>query len=168
MKKAIRVLEVLYETILVIMTAIIVLLGVYQVVGRNLSFIDTSWTEEAMRYIYVGIIMLGLGCVAKEESFTTITVVSDIVNRHSKIGGMILYCLKNFAQILCFVLIFWFGLQLALSAGNRVAATTRVTFDIIYAPIPIGSFLGALYSILKMVERFRIGKKNAERGEIHE
>ena len=167
MKKAIHILETAYHTILVVMTAVIVLLGIYQVVGRNLSFIDTSWTEEAMRYIYVGIIMLGLGCVTRDESFTTITVISDFVNRHSKIGGTLLYALKNLAQIICFALMFWFGMKLALSAGNRVAATTRIPFNIIYAPIPIGAFLALLFSILKVVDRFLPGKKIKEGDAIH-
>jgi len=167
MKKAIRYVELAYNTVLVLMTAVIILLGIYQVVGRQISFMDTSWTEEAMRYIYVGIIMLGLACVTKDESFTTITVISDAVGSRSKAGGMLLYLFKNLAQIVCFALLFWYGLKLDLSAGNRVAATTRVPFNIIYAPIPIGSFLALVFSVLKMVEKL-LPKQPDSEVESHE
>jgi len=159
MKKTLQVLEKAYNAVLVIMTAIIVLLGMYQVVGRNLSFVDTSWTEEAMRYIYVGIIMLGLGCVAKAESFTSITIISDLLDRKVPVAGRILAAFKCVVQVVCFGILFWYGLQLMMSAGNRVAATTRVTFDIIYAPIPIGAFLALIFSVLQLINIFLKGGK---------
>ena len=92
MKKTLHILETIYRIILVILTALIVIIGIYQVIGRFFVFLHlpTSWTEESMRYIYVGIIMLGLATVTRAEAFTTITVLPDIINRHSRVGGVIL------------------------------------------------------------------------------
>ena len=117
-----------------------------------------------MRYIYVGIIMLGLACVTRQESFTSVTSISDLITRHSKIGGEILYVFQSLVHIACFALLFWFGLKLDLSAGNRVAATTRIPFNIIYAPIPIGAFLATVIRIVQMVEHFTAQNKKELQG----
>ena len=89
MKKAICTLERAYHAVLVVMTALIVLVGIYQVIGRFFVFLHlpTSWTEESMRYTYIGIIMLGLATVTRAEAFTTITVLSDAIEKRSRIGG---------------------------------------------------------------------------------
>lgn len=166
MKKAISILTTIYRVFLVILTAIIVILGIYQVLGRYLQFLhwSTSWTEEAMRYIYVGIIMLGLACVTRDGSFTTITVLSDFVQKKTRIGGAVLYVFQNLVQIACFAMLFYLGLKLALSAGNRVSATTLIPFNIIYAPIPIGSFLAMAFTALRMIEPLLHRKSNVEGG----
>lgn len=166
MKKALDILTKIYRTIIVVLAVIIVLLCAYEVVGRHLFFLglNTSWTEEAMRYIYVGIIMLGLACVTRQESFTSVTSISDLITRHSKIGGEILYVFQSLVHIACFALLFWFGLKLDLSAGNRVAATTRIPFNIIYAPIPIGAFLATVIRIVQMAEHFTAQNKKELQG----
>lgn len=160
MKKAISALEKAYRTVLVIMTALIVLVGIYQVIGRFFVFLHlpTSWTEESMRYMYIGIIMLGLATVTRAEAFTTITVLSDAIEKRSRTGGIILYWFQSLMQVICFGLMFYYGLQLMLSAGNRVSAVIRMPFNIIYAPIPIGSFLATVISILKLIQN-PTGKK---------
>lgn len=167
MKKAISILETIYRVVLVLLTAIIVILGIYQVLGRYLQFLhwSTSWTEEAMRYIYVGIIMLGLACVTRDGSFTTITVLSDFVHRKTKVGGLILYVFQNLVQVLCFAMLFYLGLKLTISAGNRVSATTLIPFSIIYAPIPVGSFLAMVFTALRMIDPLLHKKQGAEGGE---
>ena len=167
MKKVIDICTKVYRTILVIMTGVIVVLGVYQVVGRNIAALglNTSWTEEAMRYIYLGIIMLGLATVTRDEAFTTITILSDAIKKRSKIGSEILYVFQNLASIVCFGLLFYYGLKLDLSAGNRVSATMLIPFSLIYAPIPIGSFLATIIQILKTIEHFITKKDVVEGGE---
>lgn len=166
-KKTISALERIYHAVLVVMTAIIVLVGIYQVIGRFFVSLrlPTSWTEESMRYIYIGIIMLGLATVTQAESFTTITVLSDTIEKHSRIGGIILYWFQGLMQVICFGMMFYYGLQLMLSAGNRVSAVVRMPFNIIYAPIPIGSFLSTVISVLKLVQNPTGNKVSAEGGD---
>lgn len=153
-KRTISVLEQIYRAVLVIMTALIVIVGIYQVIGRFFVFLhlSTSWTEESMRYIYIGIIMLGLATVTRADAFTTITVLSDAIEKRSRVGGMILYWFQSLMQIICFGMMFYYGLLLMASAGNRVSAVMRLPFNIIYAPIPIGSFLSTVISILKLIQ----------------
>lgn len=165
-KKIISLLERIYHAVLVFMTATIVLVGIYQVIGRFFVFLHlpTSWTEESLRYIYIGIIMLGLATVTQAEAFTTITILSDAIERHSKVGAIILYWFQCLMQIICFGMMFYYGLQLMASAGNRVSAVVRMPFNIIYAPIPIGAFLSTVISILKLVQNPKGRKTLAEGG----
>lgn len=165
-KKIISLLERIYHAVLVFMTATIVLVGIYQVIGRFFVFLHlpTSWTEESMRYIYIGIIMLGLATVTQAEAFTTITILSDVIERHSRVGTIILYWFQCLIQIICFGMMFYYGLQLMSSAGNRVSAVVRMPFNIIYAPIPVGSFLSTVISILKLVQNPTGRKTLAEEG----
>ena len=164
-KKMISLLERIYHAVLVFMAATIVLVGIYQVIGRFfvVLHLPTSWTEESMRYIYIGIIMLGLATVTRAEAFTTITVLSDVIERHSRAGAIILYWFQSLMQIICFGMMFYYGLKLMASAGNRVSAVVRMPFNIIYAPIPIGAFLSTVISILKLVQNPG-GRKHLRRG----
>lgn len=166
MDRALNILTKIYHTIIVVCATIIVLLCAYEVLGRKFYSLglDTSWSEEAMRYIYVGIIMLGLAPVTKNESFTAVTSISEIIKRKFKIGGEVLYIFQSIVHIACFALLFWFGLKLDISAGNRVAATTRVPFNIIYAPIPIGALLATVIRIVQVIFHFKKPKDNYSAG----
>ena len=70
---------------------------------------------------------------------------------------------QNLMQIICFGMMFYYGLRLMISAGNRVSAVIRMPFNIIYAPIPIGSFFATVISILKLIQN-PTGKKISSEG----
>jgi TRAP-type C4-dicarboxylate transport system permease small subunit len=156
MRKLLRSLERGYNHILVVLSVIITLLAIYQVLARYGLRWDITWTEETMRYINVSIVMLGIGVVSKTGSFITITVLYDLINRKSKIGGRILLVFQNSVKVVFFALMFYFGVKLTLQAINIMTPTTRITFSIVYLPLPIGGLLGLADAFLKLITSFRV------------
>jgi TRAP-type C4-dicarboxylate transport system permease small subunit len=153
--------------LLVSMTAIVTVLGIYQIFGRYFIFLrlPISWTEEAMRYIYVAIIMLGISAVYKSNSFATITIFSDFIAKKSKKGLMILNVFQNAVQVVFYGLMFYYGIFLVLRGAGQTAATTGVSFGIIYLPVPIGGFLGFMHALQKLFTGFKTNNDMGERSK---
>ena len=145
-------LEKMYQLFLVSITAIVTLLGIYQVLGRYLLFLNLpiTWTEETMRYLHVAIVMLGTAAVSKSEGYTSITIFSDFIKRKYKNGYKILRLFHNTVQLFFFSCLFYYGLQLTLKAVKQITPTTRISFAFVYACIPIGGLMGALFALVKI------------------
>ncbi|GHS99131.1 C4-dicarboxylate ABC transporter substrate-binding protein [Synergistales bacterium] len=163
MKWLLQTLEKAYKFFLVTLTSIVILLGIYQVVGRYLVFLrlPISWTEEAMRYLHAAIIMLGVSAVSKADSFTTITLFSDIITRKSRIGGKTLRIASIVVQAVFFTLLLYYGALLAIRSAAQMTPTTKVSFGLVYLPIPIGGLMGLIHSLCKLCGEFISDDANA-------
>ncbi|HCL80492.1 MAG TPA: hypothetical protein DIC53_11075 [Synergistaceae bacterium] len=143
--------EKFYNIFLVSLTLIVTILGMYQVLARYLLGWSISWTEETMRYLHVAIIMLGIAAVSKSKAFTTISILTDYSDRYPIIGKL-LRLFQNLIQIIFFALIFYYGAKLSRQAVKQLASTTRISFAIVYLPLPIGGLMGLFYAIKGFVE----------------
>jgi TRAP-type C4-dicarboxylate transport system permease small subunit len=141
-----------YSHILVIASAVLVILAVYQVAARYFLGLGITWTEEIMRFIFVAIIMLCIGSLTKSEGFATIRVFADFIDSKSKIGSIILKLFQHLMQISFYILLTYYGTKLCLQATTKLSTVTRIPFFIVYLPIPIGGFMGVVNSIHHLIK----------------
>jgi TRAP-type C4-dicarboxylate transport system permease small subunit len=154
MEKIINKLNQAYILLLIIMAVIVMMLGIYQVLGRYILGLPIYWTEESIRYLHNSIVFCGIGFVAQSEAFTTITLVSDIIAKKSKVGVKIQKIAHRLLQLIFFLLLLYWGGRLTLHAAkqHQVSAAAKFPFSIIYAALPLGGLLGATDAVLKMKE----------------
>ena len=150
-KALIEIFSKVYSHIIVLASTTLVIFAVYQVTARYVFGVGITWTEETMRYIYVGIIMLSIGALTKHGGFATITVFSEFVNSKSKIWGCILRLFQYFAQISFYVLLVYYGTRLCLQATTKLTTVTRIPFIIVYLPIPIGGLMGLINCVQQLI-----------------
>ncbi|MGI6066821.1 MAG: TRAP transporter small permease [Bacillota bacterium] len=152
-----------YSHTLVIASAILVILAVYQVAARYFLGLGITWTEEIMRFIYVAIIMICIGTLTKSEGFATIRVFADFIDSKSKIGSIILKLFRHLIQITFYILLTYYGTKLCLQATTKLSTVTRIPFFIVYLPIPLGAFMGVVNSIQHLIEDIllHLNKKGA-------
>ena len=133
-------------------------MAVYQIIGRYFSFLNLSisWTEEALRFIFVAIIMFGIASVVNEGSLTKIDAIVRLVSAKSRIGGVLMIWFRYFMQIICFAMITYFSFHLAVDNSYRIATLTHVSYGLVYAPMPIGMFISMIISFLKLIQSIKI------------
>ena len=153
MKKALGKLNQAYILLLVIMSATVTLLGIYQILGRYLFALPIFWTEEVIRYLHIAIIMLGIGFAAQTEAFTTITLISDIVEQKSKIAFKILRVIHYLAQLFFFSLLLYWGYKLTMHAYNQhqLSAAAKLPIYIAYLPLPLGGLMGIVDAVQRII-----------------
>ena len=155
-KTAADIVGKLYVWFLVFLTASVVLIGVYQVLGRYFIvgmlgiMVNISWTEEIMRYFHCALVLLGVGVVTKNNAAIRITLISDWVAKY-KAPSKILQTWNYLVELAFYGIMVYFGWQLTQRGFGQVTAITRIPFGIFYASIPIGGALGFINTALKMV-----------------
>ncbi|MDR2089051.1 MAG: TRAP transporter small permease [Clostridiales Family XIII bacterium] len=145
-----------------LLTGLLVAIACYQIAARYVFGWGISWSEESMRYIFVATVMVGIYFVSKSESFATLTVFSDFVAKKSPGATGILRAIRYVAEFVFYATLFYYGCRVCVMALGRVSTATHTPFTLIYAPIPIGAFMGCVNTAVKCVSAFKYGRKSIE------
>lgn len=164
MRKLVKTLQTIYRGILAAASVVLVILAIYQVIGRYLYFLhlNIAWTEETLRFLFVATCMLGVPCAVTEESLTRVNVISQIVEDKNRYAGIALGVLRYAVQIICCALIAFYGTRLAIENVKKVTVLTSVSYGLVYAPIGIGMGLAVIVSILKLIMYLRDAGKEVK------
>lgn len=148
--------EFIFETVMAIMTGLLVVIACYQITARYLLGTGLTWTEETMRYVFVATVMLGIYFMTKNEGFATLTIFSDFVAKKSKTGDAVLKLLRYLIQIIFYFTLCYYGAKVCVMAIGRVSTATQTSFALIYLPMPLGGFLGGVNIILRCLRDYGI------------
>ena len=147
--------DTIFETIMALLTGLLVIFACYQVVARKFFGWGITWTEESMRYIFIATIMLGVHFTSKTPGFATLTLFSDFVEKRTRKGFAVLILFQYIVQIIFYFLMFYYGVKLSMMSVNRLTTATRIPFALIYLPIPIGGFMGFINILIKLIIKVR-------------
>jgi TRAP-type C4-dicarboxylate transport system permease small subunit len=113
-------------------------LNLTQVIGRYAFNTGFSWTEEAMRYLMVWLMMLGsVACIFRAEHMALATLESMVAPSKARFVRSALY---SIAAIFClFVLVY--GWPLAMRNAGQSAPASGIPMIYPYLALPIGAFL---------------------------
>lgn len=162
MKTLAKIWDHLEEYILIPSFMISTALIFYQVVMRFVFRDAPSWTEEAVRYLYVWQTWLGVSYAARNGTHLRITMIKD---RLSPRGQKILEL---------FVTVIWVGFAVFVFIQGMAAVQTIATFgqkstalripmQICYISIPVGMLL-MIIRLIESTVRNLLGKKPVEGG----
>lgn len=120
--------------LLIVVTA----LNLTQVTGRYAFNTGFSWTEEAMRYLMIWLMMLGsVACIFRAEHMAVQTIENRVPPGYARFVKPALY---SIAAIFCsFVLVY--GWPLALRNAAQVAPASGIPMIYPYLALPVGAFL---------------------------
>jgi len=135
-----------------VLLALLVATTLLQVLSRYVLSKPFDWTEEAARYIFVWVAMLGAGMAAKDRAHFFVDLILERMPPQLKKYVTVLIGTVASAFLLA---ISWAALELALSNGVQDSPVLTIPMSIPYFAIPVGLGLMALFSVSDTVLTIR-------------
>jgi TRAP-type C4-dicarboxylate transport system permease small subunit len=157
--RAARLLARTTETLATVLLIVVTALNLTQVTGRYIFSTGFGWTEEAMRYLMIWLMMLGsVACIFRVEHMAVETVEGLVGPRYASLAKSALYTI---AAVFClFVLVY--GWPLALRNAAQVAPASGIPMILPYLALPVGAFLMLVQIALSWVAGFEPDKLTDE------
>jgi len=139
------------------LTAVVLL----QVVSRLLLHLPLIWSEEAARFLFFWVVLLGAAMSVRRRRHFTL----DVLPRHWREGqgtGRLLLdsfpdlCVLGFGAFLVVQ-----GLGYVEAGTFRTATNSRVNMALVYAAIPLFAALSVVYSVLNLADGYRAFRAGA-------
>ena len=153
--KFLNAIEKVEKVVLAASMAAMVILMLYQVILRYVFSASNSWSEELVRYLFILDVMLAASIAVRRNSHLQIDV---LINCFSPKLNRIFTIAATLAGIVFLALLFWYSLDLCMTATSNVSPGLGIPMSIPYACVPLGAVLMILTSIeviLKTVEELR-------------
>jgi TRAP-type C4-dicarboxylate transport system permease small subunit len=143
----------LFAAIAVLLMAMVANVA-WQVFSRHVLDDPPAWTEEIARYVFTWQIFLGAALAFGRGTH----IVVDIVLALS--GPGLRRVLGVLSYLACLALLFplvKFGIAMVGLTSNTYAAASGLNIGVVYAALPVGAAIGAVYVILNLAILLRGG-----------
>lgn len=134
-RAVVRVLKNLDEILGMCLMAFIILLACANVFMRYVMGSPWGWVEEVTIFTFVWLTMIGAAAVVKAEGHCSIDV---IVRKLSPGPRKAMNIFAGLITITTLLLLTWYGLELALSAGSKVTPILGIPYTYVDLAIPVG------------------------------
>ena len=140
---------------LVLLMAVMSILGVFQVVGRLVGVVP-SWTEEAIRFLFIWASCVGAAIGIKAHIHIGIDV---IVNLLPFVARKVVDIVVQLGLIAFDVFIIKFGFDMVARTMTQASPALRLPMAYVYLAVPVMGILGLYYSIFEIVRIIRAKKE---------
>ena len=140
---------------LVLLMAIMSILGVFQVVGRLVGIVP-SWTEEAIRFLFIWASCVGAAIGIKEHIHIGIDI---LVNLLPFVARKVVDIVVQLGLIAFDVFIIKFGFDMVARTMTQASPALRLPMAYVYLAVPVMGILGLYYSIFEIVQIIRAKKE---------
>jgi C4-dicarboxylate transporter DctQ subunit len=156
LRRALLAMDLVVYRIAWIMTGIALSLMFLVVIGvvftRYVINLPFFWGEEFSRYAMFYMIMMGSAVAIRENGHLRLTLFADMFTSGPR---RVLDALTDLVVFFVVVLLFWYGLDLAVGDGNMRTPVLRWQYFWIWLAFPIGAGLSILLLIGKQLEPAR-------------
>lgn len=147
----IKAIDKIIKYILVALMIVLSCLGVFQVVGRLIGVVP-SWTEEAIRFLFVWASCIGAAIGIKEHIHIGIDVVVNLLPFNvRKICALVVQALL----IVFDVFIIKCGFEMVAKTMTQPSPALRLPMAYVYLAVPVMGILGVYYSVQEIVRIIR-------------
>lgn len=149
------------ETIGVVLVVLVFVAIGLQVITRFIFRDPIFWTEEAARYLFVWMVVMGSAECVRMRSHITMDVFVLMLPARAQRGLAVVLNLAVFAALMT---LSWYGYFGMLRANRVVSVTLGVSEAFLYGALPVGAALMAFRMIFVIFEdaRFVITGKDSE------
>ena len=140
---------------LVLLMAVMSILGVFQVVGRMVGVVP-SWTEEAIRFLFIWASCVGAAIGIKAHIHIGIDV---IVNLLPFVARKVVDIVVQLGLMGFDVFIIKFGFDMVARTMTQASPALRLPMAYVYLAVPVMGILGLYYSIFEIVQIVRAKKE---------
>ena len=140
---------------LVLLMAVMSVLGVFKVVGRLIGVVP-SWTEEAIRFLFIWASCVGAAIGIKEHIHIGIDI---LVNLLPFVARKVIDIAVQLGLIAFDVFIIKFGFDMVARTMTQASPALRLPMAYVYLAVPVMGILGLYYSIFEIVRIIRAKKE---------
>lgn len=152
---ALMIVDKIIEATLFVITMVMLIAGVMQISCRYILNTSLSWSEELMRYLYVWMTLIGSSLAVRRKQFTTIEALYNKVCEKSEVGGKILMVIAIILQMSFFMMLAIYGMKLSAKNMAQASPAMGLSVGIAYLALPIGGYLGVIYCLFELYDRFK-------------
>lgn len=135
-----------------VLLAAMVLDVTIQVVFRYVIQNPPTWTEEAARFLCIWMVFLAAGLAFGRGSH----IVVDALHLILPVGmRRLLLILINLACLAFLMVLVWQGVEMVWMTSNTTSTALQLNMGIVYAALPVGSAVGVLYVVQRLVDLVR-------------
>ena len=146
--------KIIYYFLVLLMT-IMSILGVFQVVGRLVGVVP-SWTEEAIRFLFIWASCVGAAIGIKAHIHIGVDV---IVNLLPFVARKVVDIVVQLGLMAFDVFIIKFGFDMVARTMTQASPALRLPMAYVYLAVPVMGILGLYYSIFEIVRIIRAKKE---------
>ena len=153
MKRLIEAYHRLLTWLMVGTVAVLIVPVTLQIIARYTALIPSwIWTEEASRFLFIWMVMLGAMIGVREHSHFEVDVWPELAPRPQAALRLV-----SSLAVLVFALVFvWAGFQFTRFAWNRVSELAELPLWLIHMAWPIAGLTWTLFLGETFVDNFRI------------
>ena len=121
-----------------------------QTVTRYVVFYSIPWSEEASRYLYVALTLLGVNIAVTENQFVSIDLIDNILSKKNK------QRIEFIRQLLAFIIasvFFYSSFGMIEIGGYQMSPALRLPMNVMYGIVSLGFGLTVLAILFQMKER---------------
>ncbi|QIK82510.1 TRAP transporter small permease [Sanguibacter sp. HDW7] len=143
------VLDTVLRTICVALFAILVLLVTWQVITRLVLNSPSIWTEEAARYVFIWLSLIGISIATGEKA----DVAIDFLVRKFPVAAQRWIEVLAYLSTLSFavIIMIWGGWTNAMMTWDQLNPVLPVNAGVLYLAVPVSGVLLSLYLIYHLV-----------------
>ena len=137
-------LETMIMFILIVITCLLIVVGSAQIFFRYVVNYSLFWSEELMRYLFVWLVMLGIGVGVRHNAHVAVDALNYVLSAKSQKAASIFIGLLGLAL---FATLAWLGGQLSLKYMHQLSPAIRLPMGAVYLAIPLGSLLSCFFHL---------------------
>lgn len=142
-------LDRVLRAICIVLFGLLVALVVWQVFTRLVLNDPSAWTEEAARYVFVWVSMIGIAIAVGEKADVVMDILVEKLPRHLQRGADVVAYLATLAFV-AYVIVYGGFTQTAL-AWNQTNPLLPLTQGQLYLALPLAGVLLSFYLILHIL-----------------
>lgn len=152
MSTVLKVLDrVLFGAIGLLLAAMLADVAI-QVFFRYVIEAPPTWTEELARFLFAWQIFLAAGLAFGRGAHIVVDVLLVML---PKAGQRLLSVLSNTLVLGFLGVLVWQGVNMARLTSNTVSTAMNLNMGLVYAALPAGAAIAAVYVLLHLVEAIR-------------
>ncbi|MDR1922459.1 MAG: TRAP transporter small permease [Candidatus Adiutrix sp.] len=138
------ILEKYVMGFLILLSCVMIAIGFAQVFSRYFLDYSLYWSEEALRYLFIWLVFLGMGPAIRHKGHVALEVLMSLLGPRGKtrLERLIL------ALVLLFALVFtYFGAVLTYRTFQQLSPALELTMSLVYASLPLGGLIAIFYTL---------------------
>lgn len=154
MNQVLKLLDrVLFVSIGLLLAAMVISVTI-QVVFRYVVQDPPVWTEEVARYLFAWEIFLAMALAFGRGSHIVVDALLLYVPNGVKRPLLVL---SNLLALGFLLLLFRYGVTMVQLTSNTTSAGAEINMGLVYASLPVGAAISALYVVVRLVDLLRGG-----------
>lgn len=159
LEKVDRVVDILQTTICSLSYALMLIFGTIQVAGRYIFNNSTTWSEEAIRFCCIWMVLVGSSVTIRKDGHVSVDVLISFIKNKTVRAWLV-----TITRLICVVFLILFlipSFRLVLISTNSMAAALHIAYSWVYAAVPVGCIF-MLWAYFITIPQL---KKQYEKGE---